>query len=117
MFTPEVEVRGDARVFAGSDTAHTAVGSVAISDKTPALTPLMIEVVAEGATGTGALVVWDGVTPCAAVAILAIDHDGVSEMCTYYKSGTFDVNAIVWPEGIDEALKQNAFLGTPISVA
>lgn len=116
-FTTATEERGDARIFAGSDKAHTAVGTANFSDATPVLTPLMIEVAAEGAASTGALVPWDGTTACAAVALLALEHDGVATTCTYYKSGTFDINVIIWPAGVDEALKQNAFLGTAISVA
>lgn len=115
-FTTAIEERGDARVFAGSDKAHTAIGAVAFTEATPALTPLMIEVPAAG-DPTGMLVPWDGTTPCAAVAVLALDHDGTSPTCTYYKSGTFDIAALIWPEGMDDALKQNAFLGTAISVA
>lgn len=117
MFTTAVEEHGDARVFAGSDKAHTAIGSAAITVATPALTPLMIEAAAEGETATGALVPWDGTTACAAVGVLALDHDGVATTCTYYKTGTFDTSALIWPVDVDEALKQNAFLGTAISIA
>lgn len=110
-FTTATEERGDARIFAGSDKAHTAVGVVAFTEATPALTPLMLE------ETNGVLVPWDGVHAGQAIGVLALDHDGVSSTGTYYKSGTFDINVIIWPAGVDEALKQNAFLGTAISVA
>lgn len=105
------EVRGENRVFSGSDPAFTAIGSVAFAAATPALTPLMLDAV------NGVLVPWDGLNAGQAVGILALGHDGVAATGTYYKSGTFDIGVIVWPAGLDDAHKRNAFAGTAISVA
>ena len=111
----QTEVRGEHRVFSGSDPAYTAIGQAAIAVATPALTPLMLGVTV--GTDAGLLIPWDGVSAGQAVAVLALDHDGVSTTCSYYKSGTFDINAILWPAGLDIAIKRNAFMGTAISVA
>jgi len=111
MFKTEVEVRDDARIFAGSDPAHTAMGAVYFEGAVPALTPLMLEAT------QGVLVPWDGTHAGQAVAVLALDHDGVSGLGSYYKSGTFDIDKIVWPESVTATLKRNAFIGTAISVA
>ncbi|OAT26718.1 head decoration protein [Buttiauxella ferragutiae ATCC 51602] len=107
----ETEVRGDHHVFAGSDPAYTAIGSVAFISAMPALTPLMLDATA------GVLVSWDGVNAGQAVAVLALDHNGTAGTGTYYKSGTFDMSAIVWPEDVDIVKKRNAFVGSAISVA
>lgn len=107
----ETEVRSDSHIFSGSDPAHTAIGSVAFSAPTPALTPLMLDATA------GVLVPWDGVTAGAAVAVLALDHNGVAVTGSYYKSGTFDMSVILWPAGVDSVKQRNAFVGTAISVA
>lgn len=106
-----VEQRNDHRVFAGSDTAHTAKASSGLTKATPALTPLMLA--AEG----GLLVAWDGTAAGTAIAVLALPHDGSAPLLTYYKSGTFAIEAIAWPDGVTDQLKQNAFIGTAISVA
>lgn len=106
-----VETRSEHRIFAGSDPAYTAHGAAYITTPTPALTPLMLE------STNGVLVPWDGVNAGAAVAVLALDHDGVSGQASYYKSGTFDISALAWPADVSEAKKRNAFAGTAISVA
>lgn len=112
MFKTETEKRDDARIFAGSDRAHTARGVAAITEATPALTPLMLD------ETTSTLVPWNGAYAGQAVAVLALDHDGVSTVCTYYKTGTFAIEVLVWPEDLDDdAKKWNAFVGTAISVA
>lgn len=80
-----VEQRNDHRVFAGSDTAHTAKASSGLTKATLALTPLMLA--AEG----GLLVAWDGAAAGTAVAVLALAHDGIAPLLTYYKSGTFAI--------------------------
>ncbi|MCY1698654.1 head decoration protein [Lelliottia sp. SL45] len=105
------ETRSEHRIFAGSDPAHTALGEAYITEPAPALTPLMLE------STNGVLVPWDGANAGAAVGVLALDHDGISTMASYYKTGTFDINELVWPEGVSGAKKRNAFAGTAISVA
>lgn len=106
-----IETRDDKRIFAGSDQAHTATVAVALSEPTPALTPLMIEPM------SGALVSWNGQTAGQAVALLALDHDGKSGRATVYKTGTFDISVVVWPADADTVKKLNAFAGSAISVA
>lgn len=111
MFKTEIEVRGDARIFAGSDPAFTAMFATGFKNAVPALTPLMLD------AESGLLVPWDGEQPGLAVAVLALDHDGVAGVGTCYKSGTFDTGVILWPEGATDAKKRNAFAGTAISIA
>lgn len=111
MFETQVETRGDARIFSGSDPAYTAMAPVAFGAATPALTPLMLE------QTQSVLVPWDGTNAGQAIGVLALDHDGVSPMGTFYKSGTFDITLIIWPAGVTDAKKRNAFTGTAISVA
>lgn len=106
-----VETRNSNRVFAGSDPAFTAIGNVTFTEATPALTPLMLEAI------SGSLVPWDGVNAGSAVAVLALEHDGLAPTGTYYKSGTFDISVIHWPAGVDVIKQRNAFVGTAISVA
>ncbi|HEJ7174546.1 TPA: head decoration protein [Serratia marcescens] len=106
-----VEQRNSHRIFAGSDVAHTAIGASGLSKETPPLTPLMLA--AEG----GLLVAWDGQAAGAAVAVLALPHDGTAPLLTYYKSGTFAIESLLWPEGVTDPMKRNAFTGTAISVA
>lgn len=106
-----IEVRNDPRVFAGSDQAHTAIVAVGLNAAAPALTPLMLEAT------SGVMVPWDGQHAGQAVALLALAHDGVSSRATVYKSGTFDVGAVIWPDAADAVKKMNAFAGTAISVA
>lgn len=106
-----VETRSEHRIFSGSDMAYTALGAANITEATPALTPLMLEAT------NGVLVPWDGASAGSAVAVLALDHDGISSLATYYKSGTFDMDMLLWPEGADANKKRNAFVGSAISVA
>ncbi|MBL5914889.1 head decoration protein [Enterobacter asburiae] len=105
------EVREDKRIFAGSDQAHTGIVAVAFSGPVAALTPLMVE------ASSGAMVAWDGQNAGQAAAVLALDHDGVSSRATVYKTGTFDIDAVLWPDAADTVKKLNAFAGSAISVA
>lgn len=75
------------------------------------MTPLMLD------TSTRKLVAWDGTTDGAAVGILAVAADQTSTTLTFYKSGTFRYEDVLWPEGCqrrDE--KRTAFAGTAISI-
>ncbi|CTZ61821.1 head decoration protein [Escherichia coli] len=92
-----------------SDPAATAPGG--LSAKAPAMTPLMLD------TSTRKLVAWDGTTDGAAVGILAVAADQTSTTLTFYKSGTFRYEDVLWPEAAsDETKKRTAFAGTAISI-
>ncbi|EHW4562190.1 head decoration protein [Escherichia coli] len=94
-----------------SDPAHTATAPGGLSAKAPAMTPLMLD------TSTRKLVAWDGTTDGAAVGILAVDADQTSTTLTFYKSGTFRYEDVLWPEAAsDETKKRTAFAGTAISI-
>lgn len=94
-----------------SDPAYTATASGALTDATPALTPLMLD------TTAGKLVVWDGADAGAAVGILAVDADQTSDQLTFYKSGSFRIEDVLWPAAVtDDVIKRSAFTGTPISI-
>ena len=110
-FKTTTEQRVDPRIFAGNDEAHTATGACAIAAATPALTPLMLDAT------TGSLVAWDGENAGAAVGVLALPLDGGEPTLTYWKSGTFATEAILWPEAVDPIKKANAFVGSAISHA
>ena len=66
---------------------------------------------------TRKLVAWDGTTDGAAVGILAVAADQTSTTLTFYKSGTFRYEDVLWPEAAsDETKKRTAFAGTAISI-
>ncbi|KFC09040.1 head decoration protein [Trabulsiella guamensis ATCC 49490] len=111
MITTVTETRQGRRVFAGNDEAHTAKASSGITVATPALTPLMLN------TTSGKLVVWDGAASGTAVGVLALALEGTEQILTYYKSGTFATESLVWPTGVDAVKKANAFVGCSISHA
>ncbi|MXD62254.1 head decoration protein, partial [Escherichia coli] len=53
----------------------------------------------------------------AAVGILAVAADQTSATLTFYKSGTFRYEDVLWPEAAsDETKKRTAFAGTAISI-
>lgn len=56
-------------------------------------------------------------TDGAAVGILAVAADQTSTTLTFYKSGTFRYEDVLWPEAAsDETKKRTAFAGTAISI-
>jgi hypothetical protein len=105
-----VEIFEHFQPLAGSDPAHSATGASGITTAVLALTPLML-------SDAGALVVWDGKAAGTAVGVLALDSDGTGATLPYFKSGTWRSEDLLWPEGVSESLKMNAFAGTAISVA
>lgn len=111
MIKTTTEKRADGRIFAGSDPAHTATATSGISAATPALTPLMVD------DATGKLVAWDGQKAGTAVGVLALALAGTEPTLTYYKSGTFATESLVWLGSVDAVKKANAFVGSAISHA
>ncbi|STG53495.1 head-DNA stabilization protein of prophage CP-933X [Escherichia coli] len=83
-----------------SDPAHTATAPGGLSAKAPAMTPLMPD------TATRKLVAWDGTTDGAAVGILAVAADQTSTTLTFYKSGTFRYEDVLWPEAASDETKK-----------
>ncbi|EIX7353023.1 head decoration protein [Escherichia coli] len=108
-FTTTKEQRAEHHIFAGNDTAFTAVGCSGITVATPAMTPLMLD------ETSGKLVVWDGQKAGTAVGVLALALAGSESTLTYYKSGTFATESLVWPDSVDAVKKNNAFVGSAIS--
>ncbi len=82
-----------------SDPAHTATAPGGLSAKAPAMTPLMLD------TSSRKLVAWDGTTDGAAVGILAVAADQTSTTLTFYKSGTFRYEDVLWPEAASDETK------------
>ena len=111
MIKTTTEKRADVHIFAGSDPEHTATATIGISAATPALTPLMLD------DATGKVVAWDGKKAGTAVGVLALALAGTEPMLTYYKSGTFATESLVWPDSVDAVKKANAFVGSAISHA
>ncbi|EAB2293837.1 head decoration protein [Salmonella enterica] len=110
-FKTITQQRDEKRIFAGNDTAHTATGASGITAVTPALTPLMLD------DATGKLVAWDGQKAGTAVGVLTMPLEGTESVLTYWKSGTFATEALLWPENADAVKKTNAFVGSAISHA
>ncbi len=111
MIKTTTEKRADVHIFAGNDPAHTAKATSGISAAMPALTPLMLD------DATGKLVAWDGQKAGTAVGVLALALTGTESTLTYYKSGTFATESLVWPDSVDAVKKANAFVGSAISHA
>ncbi|EDT8873008.1 head decoration protein [Salmonella enterica subsp. enterica] len=111
MIRTTTEKRADAHIFSGSDPAHTAIAISGVITATPELTPLMLD------DASGKLVAWDGQKAGTAVGVLALALAGTETTLTYYKSGTFASESLVWPDSVDAVKKANAFVGSAISHA
>ncbi len=111
MIKTTTEKRADVHIFAGSDPAYTATAPSGISAATPAMTPLMLD------DASGKLIAWDGQKAGTAVGVLALALAGTEPTLTYYKSGTFVTESLVWPDSLDAVKKANAFVGSAISLA
>lgn len=110
-FKTETQQRDEKRIFAGNDTAYTVTGSSGITTATPALTPLMLD------EATGKLVIWDGQKAGTAVGVLVLPLAGSEDQLTYWKSGTFATESLLWPDNVDAVKKANAFAGSAVSHA
>ncbi|ECD2402282.1 head decoration protein [Salmonella enterica] len=110
-FKTVTQQRDEHRFFAGNDPAYTTTGASGITTATPALTPLMLDAT------TGKLVAWDGQKAGTAVGVLTLPLEGTESVLTYWKSGTFATEALLWPEHTDAVKKTNAFSGSAISHA
>lgn len=110
-FKTTTQQRDEKRIFAGSDPAYTATGASGITAATPSFTLLMMD------DASGKLVVWDGLKAGAAVGVLMLPLEGTETLLTYWKSGTFATEVLVWPQNVDAVKKANAFAGSPISHA
>ncbi|GHL45163.1 head decoration protein [Escherichia coli] len=92
-----------------SDPAHTAIAR-RIECENACNDPLMLD-------GTTRKLVGGGTTDGAAVGILAVAADQTSTTLTFYKSGSFRYEDVLWPEAAsDETKKRTAFAGTAISI-
>lgn len=107
-FSTVTETRDTHYIFAGNDAVHTATAATSIAVATPALTVLMLD-------ATGNMVAWNGTAAGAAVGVLALALEGTETTLTYYKSGTFVTDALIWPSGVADNIKANAFVGSAIS--
>lgn len=94
-----------------SDPAHTGYALGELAAATPAMTPLMLDAT------SGKLTVWDGQHAGAACGVLAVSADQSNTELTFYKSGSFRIEDVIWPDAVtDEHIKRNAFAGTAISI-
>lgn len=94
-----------------SDPAHTGYAPGELTAATPAMTPLMLDAT------SGKLTVWDGQHAGAACGVLAVTADQSSTELVFYKSGSFRIEDVLWPDAAtDENIKRNAFAGTAISI-
>ena len=95
---------------ANSDPRYTAVMASGLTVATPVMTPLMLD------ADSGVVVAWDGAKAGTAIGLLALDTDGTETLVTAYKSGTWRIEDIQWPEGVNGIQKYNAFAGSALSV-
>ncbi|EPQ6906689.1 head decoration protein [Citrobacter freundii] len=94
-----------------SDPAHTGYAPGELTKAVPAMTPLMLDAT------SGKLTVWDGQHAGAACGILAVSADQSNTELAFYKSGSFRIEDVLWPDAVtDEHIKRNAFTGTAISI-
>ncbi|MET4696953.1 head decoration protein [Endozoicomonas lisbonensis] len=98
-------------MLVSSDPAYTAIGMFVSGFDKPKLTPVMVD--AENKV----LVIWDG-TPGTAVGLSVLDGKpgAGGQKAPYYKSGSFNIELIQWPDATTEAAKYSAFAGSAISV-
>lgn len=110
QYTPDDFIAGDEPVKTGR--AYVASGQTFAR-----LTPLMLQQDAGGGEDTSVLVEWDG-KPGLAVAISAksVDALAADTLVPFYKTGCFRISFVQWPDGLTDAQKRAAFLGSPISV-
>lgn len=103
--------------LAGDEPLKTGLAYVASGQSFSRLTPLMLQKEAGGGEDTSVLVEWDG-TPGLAVAISAksVDALAADTLVPFYKTGCFRISFVQWPDGLTDAQKRAAFLGSPISV-
>ncbi|EPZ6879068.1 head decoration protein [Escherichia coli] len=98
---------------ANSDPLYTAVMASGLTAPTSKLTPVMLDAAEDS---SGKVVAWDGQKAGTAVALLALDADGTETLVTVYKSGTWRIEDIQWPDGVSDINKYNAFAGSALSV-
>lgn len=106
--TTRVEQRAEQRIFAGNDPAHTAIALSGLTEDTPALTVLMLN-------NDGEMVAWDGQRAGTAVGVLVLPVTKFDSVLTYWKSGTFATESLIWPEELIYTAKINAFVGSALS--
>lgn len=99
----------------GSDPIQTTEGVIASGQNIAARTPL------GQVTATGKLVAWnpaaeDGSQVAVYIASYAINATGADTKAQVIKVGTFNPEEVAWPEGVTNAQKLTAFVGTPISL-
>lgn len=107
IYTPTQEL-------AGSEQPHFASATIGSGIACERLTPLGL------VTATGALAIWDpaadsGAEKAVFLAAYAVDTSGGAKMHKVIKSGHWNTDLIVWPDGTTDVQKALAFVGTPIS--
>ena len=99
-------------IYAGTAEVSTTLAILLNTGVIPAYTPLMLDSV------SGRLTPWNGVSAGQAVYLTphAIDTT-VQERAQVYKSGTFNVDIVNWPEDVTTLEKKlSAFAGSALSV-
>lgn len=111
---PTTETYTPAQELAGSEQPHFASATIGSGVSCERLTPLA------QVTATGALALWDpaatnGSEKAVYLAGYAVDTTGGAKTHKVIKSGHWNTDLIVWPDGTTAAQKATAFVGTPIS--
>lgn len=102
-YTPDDFLAGDEPLKTGR--AFAAAGQTFVR-----LTPLM-------QNASGLLVKWDGSAGKAvAMAVKSAEALASDTLMPFYKTGCFRISAVQWPDGLTDAQKRAAFIGSPISV-
>lgn len=97
--------------IAGTQEVSSTLVHLADSGDIPAFTPLMMN-------AGGLMVPWDGASAGKAVFLTPhLINSGTQKTAQVYKTGTFNIDAVNWPENVtDEAARMAAFIGSGVSV-
>jgi len=82
---------------------------------------LAARVVVARVKATGKAVAWDpnvvdGSQTVIGLTAQSVDASASDKTTSIYKSGAFNIDLVIWPDGVTEAQKQGCFDGTNINV-
>ncbi|MCY1696639.1 head decoration protein [Lelliottia sp. SL45] len=99
-------------LYSGTAEVSTTLACLLNTGNIPAFTPLMVE------QTSGLVTPWDGVNAGAAVYLTCFNiESNVQNRVQVYKTGTFNVDIVNWPESVTTLEKKlSAFAGSALSV-
>lgn len=99
----------------GTDLVATTSAIVASGEVLAKRTPLGMETVS-GKLKAFDPTANDGTETAVYLSALPVDASAGDVQVPVYKSGTFDPDLVIWPDGVTDIQKAVAFVGTPISL-